>query len=87
MSDKIRITVDDADAARALLSRRPDVSVAPANPGSAGILDVTLTDGSGAADVNDALVRGGVRVHALEPQRDTLEDVFLHLVEGIDVPR
>jgi hypothetical protein len=26
-------------------------------------------------------------VNALVPERDTLEDVFLHLVEGIDVPR
>jgi hypothetical protein len=60
--------------------------VAPTTLGK-GILDVTLSDGRGAADVNDALVCGGIRVHALEPQQDTLEDVFLHLVEGIDVPR
>jgi len=26
-------------------------------------------------------------VSALVPERDTLEDVFLHLTEGIDVPR
>ncbi len=85
-TDRIHITVDDADAARAVLARWPDVSVAPTTPGP-GIIDVTLSDGKGAADVNAALVRGGIRVHALEPQRDTLEDVFLHLVEGIDVPR
>ena len=69
-----------------MLARWPDVSVAPTASGP-GVIDVTLSDGSGAADVNAALVRGGIRVHALEPQRDTLEDVFLHLVEGIDVPR
>ena len=40
-TDRIRITVDDADAARAVLARWPDVSVAPARPGS-GIIDVTL---------------------------------------------
>ncbi len=85
-TDRIRVTVDDADAARAVLARWSDVSVAPSTPGP-GIIDVTLSDGKGAADVNAALVRGGIRVHALEPQRDTLEDVFLHLVEGIDVPR
>ena len=85
-TDRIHITVDDADAARAVLARWSDVSVAPSTPGP-GIIDVTLSDGKGAADVNAALVRGGIRVHALEPQRDTLEDVFLHLVEGIDVPR
>ena len=85
-TDRICITVDDADAARAVLAELPDVSVAPTTPGP-GILDVMLSDGSGAAEVNAALVRGGIRVHALEPQRDTLEDVFLHLVEGFDVPR
>jgi hypothetical protein len=39
------------------------------------------------ADVNAALVRAGVRVSALVPVGDTLEDVFLHLVEGVNVPR
>jgi hypothetical protein len=34
-----------------------------------------------------ALVRAGIRVTALMPRRDSLEDVFLHLVEGADVPR
>jgi hypothetical protein len=63
-----------------------DMRVAASASGP-GALDVTLSDGLGAADVNAALVRGGIRVHALEPQRDTLEDVFLHLVEGVDVPR
>jgi ABC-2 type transport system ATP-binding protein len=86
-TDRIRITVDDGEAARALLATWADVTVAPTAPASPGVLDVTLSDGKGAADVNAALVRGGIRVHALEPQQDTLEDVFLHLVEGIDVPR
>jgi len=58
-----------------------------ASPSGPGVLNVRLSDGLGAADVNAALVRTGIKVHALEPQRDTLEDVFLHLVEGIDVPR
>ena len=87
-TDRIRIEVDDVAAARTLLARLggPDVTVA-ASPSGPGVLNVRLSDGLGAADVNAALVRGGIRVHALEPQRDTLEDVFLHLVEGIDVPR
>ena len=45
-TDRIRITVDDADAARAVLARWPDVSVAPTSPGP-GVIDVTLSDGSG----------------------------------------
>ncbi len=87
-TDRIRIEVDDVAAARTVLGRLggPDM-IAAASASGPGSLDVTLSDGLGAADVNAALVRGGIRVHALEPQRDTLEDVFLHLVEGIDVPR
>ena len=87
-TDRIRIEVDDVAAARTVLARLEgaDMRVAASASGP-GALDVTLADGLGAADVNAALVGGGIRVHALEPQRDTLEDVFLHLVEGIDVPR
>jgi hypothetical protein len=32
-------------------------------------------------------VAAGIRVSALVAERDTLEDVFLHLTEGLDVPR
>jgi ABC-2 type transport system ATP-binding protein len=87
-TDRIRIEVDDVAAARTVVAQLTgaDMRVAASASGP-GALDVTLSDGLGAADVNAALVQGGVRVHALEPQRDTLEDVFLHLVEGIDVPR
>ena len=87
-TDRIRIEVDDVAAARTVLARLggPDM-IAAASASGPGVLDVTLSNGLGAADVNAALVRGGIRVHALEPQRETLEDVFLHLVEGIDVPR
>ena len=60
---------------------------APSAVPRAGRLRVTLADGAAPADVNAALVAAGVRVNALVPERDTLEDVFLHLVEGIDVPR
>jgi len=47
----------------------------------------TFSDGAGPADLNAAFVRAGIRVHALIPVRESLEDVFLHLVEGADVPR
>ena len=60
----------------------------PAVPGSGpGPLSIALAGGLLAADVNRALVTAGVRVSALVPVGDTLEDVFLHLVEGADVPR
>ncbi len=51
------------------------------------MLIVVLADGATPAALNAALVAAGVPVNALVPERDTLEDVFLHLVEGIDVPR
>src|SRR5439155_11867893 len=87
-TDRIRIEVNDVVAARSVLERLggSDTTHTAATSGP-GVMEVTLSDGLGAADVNAALVRGGIRVHALEPQRDTLEDVFLHLVYGIDVPR
>ena len=87
-TDRIRIGVDDVAGAKTLLERLAGTDVEPSTSASGpGVLTVTLSDGLGPADVNAALVRGGIAVHALEPQRDTLEDVFLHLVEGIDVPR
>jgi hypothetical protein len=42
-------------------------------------------DGATASLVNGALVSGGVAVSALVPERDTLEDVFMSLVEGSGV--
>ena len=57
-----------------------------AKPTGGGVLG-TSSAGTSPSDVNAALVSGGVRVEALIPERDTLEDVFLHLVEGVDVPR
>ncbi len=48
---------------------------------------MTLAGDATPAALNAALVAAGVRVNALVPERDTLEDVFLHLTEGIDVPR
>jgi hypothetical protein len=52
--------------------------------GQGPVLRVHL-DGATAAQVNAALVSGGVAVGALVPERDTLEDVFMSLVEGSGV--
>jgi ABC-2 type transport system ATP-binding protein len=86
-ADRVRVEVDDPVRAAAIAGALPGVRVTPAPaPGSAAVT-VTLADGASAADVNAALVSAGLRVSALVPERDTLEDVFLALVEGADVPR
>jgi ABC-type multidrug transport system ATPase subunit len=86
-ADRLRIEVDDVTAARKVVERTPGVSVVSASGEGAGVLRVTLTADATPGALNAALVGAGVRVNALVPERDTLEDVFLHLVEGIDVPR
>ena len=88
-SDRYRIEVDDVARAMLALTGSPGVTIASPGPGSVGpgALAVTLAEGTVAADINATLVGAGVRVGALIPERDTLEDVFLHLVEGADVPR
>ena len=88
-ADRLRVDVDDvvraSEIARGLVGAVIANLGAPA-PG-AGAITVTLLNPLTPADVNAALVGGGVRVSALVPVGDTLEDVFLHLVEGADVPR
>jgi ABC-2 type transport system ATP-binding protein len=86
-ADRVRIEVDDVGAARAILERTPGVSIASMSGDGSGVLQVRLVGGASPGALNTALVGAGIRVDALVPERDTLEDVFLHLVEGIDVPR
>jgi ABC-2 type transport system ATP-binding protein len=95
-SDRLRIEVGDAGRARKILARLPGVSVdggpAPATPaGDPGSvpapLRVRLSAPATAASVNASLVSAGVEVSVLMPESDTLEEVFLTLVEGADVPR
>ena len=86
-ADRVRIEVDDVGAARAILERTPGVSIASASGEGSGVLQVRLVGDASPGALNAALVGAGIRVDALVPERDTLEDVFLHLVEGIDVPR
>jgi ABC-2 type transport system ATP-binding protein len=88
-ADRLRVEVDDV--VRATEITHGLIGAAIADLGmpveGAGTITVTIQDGLTPADVNGALVRAGVRVNALVPVGDTLEDVFLHLVEGADVPR
>jgi ABC-2 type transport system ATP-binding protein len=81
-TERLTIEVDDARRALAVLAGVPGVEAA-ADGGST--LRVRL-GGSSAAEVNAALVGGGVAVSALVPERETLEDAFLTLVEGDGVP-
>ncbi len=78
-----RLEVDDPPRALEVVQAMPGVT-AEATPG--GVL-VRLADGADPADVNAALVAAGIRVRALVPERDSLEDAFFSLVEGADGPR
>ena len=78
-----RLEVDDPDRAMRTLQSMTGVAVEIV-PGG---IRFSAEDGATPADINEALVRAGIRVSALVPERDTLEDVFFSLVEGADVPR
>ncbi len=86
-ADRVRIEVSDVATATTVAERIPGVSIVTAVGEATGVLRVMLAGDATAGALNAALVAAGVRVDALVPERDTLEDVFLHLVEGIDVPR
>ena len=76
-ADRIRVEVDDLARARATAAQLTGVTVDEPAAGATGpgSLRVTFAEGVAPADLNAALVRAGVRVHALVPERDTLEDV------------
>ena len=80
-ADRVRLEVDDRVRALEILGGIPGVG--PAERNGAGIR-VRLSGGATAAGVNEALVAAGVGVHALVPERHSLEDVFLSLVEEDD---
>jgi ABC-2 type transport system ATP-binding protein len=88
-ADRLRVEVDDVARATQIARGLVGATIAdrevPAQ--GAGAITVTMQGDLTPADVNAALVRAGIRVSALVPVGDTLEDVFLHLVEGADVPR
>ena len=78
-ADRLRIEVDDVAAARAVAERTAGVSIMSASGESSGVLRVMLAGEATPAALNAALVGAGVRVNALVPERETLEDVFLEL--------
>lgn len=92
--DVVRIEVDDPKRAAAVLKRLKHVSVltdhSSSEDGSRSVgesLRVRVAGRATVATVNAALVAEGVGVSALFPERATLEEVFLSLTEGADVPR
>ena len=76
VSVRLRVTAI-ADPA-ALLGRWGEVSV------EGGWVVVSGADSEAIADMVAELVRHGARVHAVEPQRDSLEDRFLALLRAED---
>jgi ABC-2 type transport system ATP-binding protein len=96
VADRVRVEVDDVGRAAQVIAGIEGVTIstettrADAQETSAvgtGIVRVTLAGGVTPAVVNAALVGADIAVHALVPERSSLEDVFLELVEGADVPR
>jgi len=87
LTDHARIEVDDVARALAVIASIDGVE--PLQDGSrsgAGVVRVRLA-GATTAAVNASLVSAGIAVSALTPERSSLEDVFIALVEGDHVPR
>jgi ABC-2 type transport system ATP-binding protein len=80
-AERLRIEVDDPPRAAAIL--RGIAGAEPSAP-EGRTLRVRL-EGATAAEVNAALVAAGVAVSALVPERESLEDVFMSLVEDAGV--
>jgi ABC-type multidrug transport system ATPase subunit len=82
-ADRVRLEIDDEAHAARVVEDMPGVRVVDRSP---GILRLRLDAPATPATMNAALVRAGIEVSGLAPERDTLEDVFLALVEDVGVP-
>ena len=86
-ADHARIEVDDVARALTVIASIDGVELLEDGSRSGpGVIRVRLA-GATTAAVNGALVSAGIAVSALTPERSSLEDVFIALVEGEDVPR
>ncbi|HEY6566854.1 MAG TPA: ABC transporter ATP-binding protein [Actinomycetota bacterium] len=90
--DRVRLEVDDVAAAHRVIEDVPGFSpVVDDGTGEPrpepGIIRIALAEGASTAVLNAALVAAGIGVSELAPERSSLEDVFMTLVEGADVPR
>ncbi len=77
-AEHLRVEVDDAARAIAVLATIDGTSASA----ELGSVRVRLDGEATAAHVNAALVSAGVAVSALVPEHESLEDVFVSLVEG-----
>ena len=84
--DRLRVRVGDPDRAVTVL-RGVDGVVLDGGVADPAVLRIRLNPPASSAAVAAALVRAGVALHELTPERERLEDVFLDLVGGADVPR
>jgi ABC-2 type transport system ATP-binding protein len=80
-AERFRVELDDPARAMRVLEALDGVVAA----GEGTSVVVRLARGATPASVNAALVRAGVAVSALIPERESLEDVFLDLVGDGDV--
>jgi len=81
---RVRVDVDDAERAMRVASSLEGVE---ARRDGAGTLTASLAPPATASSLNAALVSAGVQVSALIPVHESLEDVFVELVEGADAVR
>jgi ABC-2 type transport system ATP-binding protein len=75
------IDVDDAEAARRVLSTESRVSGVEQEGTD---LRITLADGLDPAEINRKLVQAGIAVSRLEPARATLEEKFLAVTSRLE---
>jgi ABC-2 type transport system ATP-binding protein len=94
VADRMRVEVDDVAAAGRVIADLPGFTLMgqgsddrAQDRSGTGLIRVSLNDGASPSALNAALVAAGVGVSELAPEGSSLEDVFLALVEGIDVPR
>jgi ABC-2 type transport system ATP-binding protein len=76
---RVRFEVDGWEKAAVLLGAVDDVTIV--EPGV-----ITLGDGVAVANLVAALVQGGVRVSAVEPQRRNLEEIYLSITHNGATP-
>jgi ABC-2 type transport system ATP-binding protein len=89
-ADRMRVEVNDVAAARRVIDALSGFTLmgeGPQEGAGSGLIRVSLDDGASPIALNAALVAAGIGVSELAPERSSLEDVFMSLVEGADVPR
>jgi ABC-2 type transport system ATP-binding protein len=84
--DTVRLQVDDTSRAHSVVAGLAGVAIVDGDE-PAGWIRLRLAPPATPSSINAALVSAGLAVSALVPERASLEDVFLSLVEGADSAR